>query len=970
MGMVTTERSGYRSVRQARLAWLPGTFHELVHEPTGARHIHIEHPDENVACNIVIRTHPTNSTGVPHILEHSVLNGSRLYDVRSVFFEMTKRSLATFMNAMTRDDSTQYPFATRSRDDFQNLLKVYLDAVFFPTLSEDTFLQEGWRYEFENKDDPASQLLYKGVVFNEMKATMAGDGFIMWMAVGAGLFPGTPYATNFGGDAEVMPDLTWQGLRDFHARHYHPANAIFVTAGGIPVDEILPAIAEQCLAEFSKRDPIGPVPDVEPFAAPRRLEVPKAAPPVDPDRAGQTLVAWATRRLAGDADTAATFALLNQVLLGHNAAPLRKRLVDSGLGTAPADLSGYTGIHRQATFSAGLKGCAPADADRIEDLVLTSLEEIARQGIDRSTIEGALDRFEFSVRERDGNYSLGLTMRPVRAALDGLDTLAALDLEPTVERLRARAQEPGFLEAVIRDDLLANNHRCTVVLIPDADLNDRRRRAELSKLSDIQGTLPEEQRASIVEVAGRLAARQSAKTDVSSLPDLPLTEVPLRFEEPEFEEVDAAGSSLYVFPLPTSGVSYLHLAADFSDLPPDLKGLLPVLARALPRLPAGGRSADANSERIARETGGISAAARVQPMVDGREHFEWFVIQGKALDRRQDALVELAGDLLQSLVIDPSIVAKVVREMHQQAEASLAASGLLFAVTLASGRLDAVGALGDRLNGHGQLLTLRRLSDPAALDGLLADLARVRDHIFARGRFRVAVTATEKDASGLADAMKSRLTGLPEARSAGTGGAIPLLAGRSEARTTNTAIAFNVAGFRTVPYTHPDAPALSVLGPYVGQTVLLNEIREKGGAYTTGAQSNPLAQHFIFLSGSDPNVERTYDVFAQAVRHVLEDEFDPQELKQAILTTCRQLDPLESPDDRAQRTWIDAAIGRTLAMRRAHKESVLRVQPDDLRRVAAAYFGGEPIRVTVGGSGVIDKARSARPDLFESVAPA
>src|SRR5438445_3360773 len=259
---------GYTIVRREPLERLDGAFIELVHERAGARHIHIECADDNNAFAVSFPTVPKDSTGVAHILEHVVLAGSKRFPVRDPFFSMTRRSLATFMNALTGADSTTYPFSTRNQKDYVNLLQVYLDAVFFPLLSEDAFKQEGIRFEFEDPADPSSGLRYKGVVFNEMKGALATPGAAVDRAVGKALFPGLPYAYVSGGDPQDIPNLTWDHLKQFHARHYHPSNAHFYTYGDQSLERTLETVERNALLRFQRIEVDSSIPAVKRFVQP------------------------------------------------------------------------------------------------------------------------------------------------------------------------------------------------------------------------------------------------------------------------------------------------------------------------------------------------------------------------------------------------------------------------------------------------------------------------------------------------------------------------------------------------------------------------------------------------------------------------------------------------------------------------------------------------------------------------------
>src|SRR6476661_212094 len=305
---------GYTILRKERLDRLEGSYLELEHERTGARHLHVECPDDNNSFAVFFPTVPHDSTGVAHILEHVVLAGSHKYPVRDPFFSMTRRSLATFMNAFTSADWTMYPFSSRNKKDFKNLLDVYLDATFFPRLDEDSFKQEGIRFEFEDPADPNSGLRYKGVVYNEMKGALASPQAAVQKIVGEAMFPGLTYSYISGGDPEHIPDLTWEHLRNFHAVHYHPSNAYFYTYGDQPLKETLEAIEKNALQHFERIDVDTSIPDVKRFAKPiHAVEPYPATAGEDNSRKAQALVAWVTAP-TGDSFQLLAMKVLSEVL--------------------------------------------------------------------------------------------------------------------------------------------------------------------------------------------------------------------------------------------------------------------------------------------------------------------------------------------------------------------------------------------------------------------------------------------------------------------------------------------------------------------------------------------------------------------------------------------------------------------------------------------------------------------------------
>ncbi len=363
---------------------------------------------------MAFRTPPADSTGVAHILEHTVLCGSQRYPVRDPFFAMLKRSLNTFMNAMTASDWTCYPVASMNRKDFYNLMGIYLDAVFFPLLRAQDFRQEGHRLEFADPADPATPLQLKGVVFNEMKGAMADPSSLLGRCLNRALFPTTCYGHNSGGEPREIPDLTWEQLRAFHADYYHPGNSWFFTYGDLPLADHLQRIDELALRRFEPRQIASAIPAEVRFAAPRRDEATFPLSAQD-DPAGRSMVqlAWLTCPIEDTFERAA-LGILAGLLLGDPAAPLYQALLDSRLGQNLTPGTGYHDDYRDTVFAVGLQGTEPEQVEAVEQLVLTTLERVAGEGFPAERVEAALHQYEFSSREVTGDqypYGLSLLMR-------------------------------------------------------------------------------------------------------------------------------------------------------------------------------------------------------------------------------------------------------------------------------------------------------------------------------------------------------------------------------------------------------------------------------------------------------------------------------------------------------------------------------------------------------------------------------
>ena len=966
---------GYKITRRETLERLDGAYLELEHQTTGARHIHIETPDDNNGFAVFFPTPPTDSTGVAHILEHVVLAGSQRFPVRDPFFSMTRRSLATFMNALTGSDWTMYLFSTRNAKDFKNLLDVYLDATFFPKLSEDSFKQEGIRFEYEEPADPNSGLRYKGVVFNEMKGALATPGAAVDRAVGKALFPGLPYAYVSGGDPQDIPNLTWDHLKQFHARHYHPSNAHFYTYGNQSLETTLETIERSALSRFQRIEVDSSIPDVKRFAQPTAAVEPyPAVAGEDNEPKAEALTAWVTVPSA-DSFRALAMKVLSEVLLSNAGSPLRKALIDSGLGSALADGSGFHDDYKEAVFGAGLKGVAAEDAEKVQQVVLETLDRVADRGVDASQVDAAIHHLEFEKRERSNAglpYALRILFASMPAYLYGGDPLSSMDFDADLEHLEQARAEGRFFENLIRAELLDNQHRALLTVVPDTELEERQRQAELDRLAAVESKLSGQDKKKIVEDALRLKADQEAKQDLEALPTLELTDIPMKFEDVPSRDVNVRRATVEFYPQPTNGITYLDLRTDFSALSTEQKDLLPLFSRALTQSGAAGQDYVQIAARIAAHTGGVGAAAQVQSLAANDDYLQSFVVSGRALDRNAQPFIELLTDLVARLEVEPRRLKEVIAEISTRLETSIAGLGFQFALLRAHSKLSSEGAINDRLQGIGMLHTMRGLARLAEKDlgPVIARLDEIRKVLFRSGALRIVVTCEEAMIQPLEELLTGLVGALPPDGAHVAPAKVAPLETAPEARTAPVPVAFNVRIFKTVRFVHPDAPALLVLANYLRDTFLHRELREKGGAYGGYAQAGVASGTFYFGSYRDPNITRTYDVFDQAVRWVTDHEIDPENLKEAILGACGDVDPLESPDIKGRREATNRSTGFTREARERFKQRLLKVSADDLRRVTHSYFMAAPaVQTTVAGADLIEEARRERPELFQVVAP-
>ncbi|MFT6307867.1 MAG: Zn-dependent M16 (insulinase) family peptidase, partial [Halioglobus sp.] len=490
----------FTHVRSEHIQSLNIDVHEYLHSATGTPHVHLATDNPENVFMVGLRTVPTDSTGVAHILEHTVLCGSEKYPVRDPFFMMIRRSLNTFMNAFTSSDWTAYPFASQNRKDYFNLLDVYLDAVFFSRLHELDFAQEGHRVEFEKADDPETDLVFKGIVFNEMKGAMSAPTSMLWQSLSKYLYPNSTYHFNSGGEPEDIPDLSYEQLKSFYDTHYHPSNAVFMTYGDIAPDVLQTRFEEQVLNRFEKLDRTIQVEPAKRYHSPMRVQESYATQEEDTADKTHIVVSW----LLGESinlDDRLRSHLLSSVLLDNSASPLMRALEQSDLGNSPSPLCGLEDSNREMVFACGLEGSNPDQTLAVEKLVLDVLESVARDGVPQEQVDAVLHQLELSQREIRGDgmpFGLQLVLSGLSTAMQRGDTLAAIDLDPALERLRLTSLEPGFISNLVKELLLDNPHRVTMTMAPDRAISERRNVAEKQRLAKMKAALSDTDKTRIV----------------------------------------------------------------------------------------------------------------------------------------------------------------------------------------------------------------------------------------------------------------------------------------------------------------------------------------------------------------------------------------------------------------------------------------------------------------------------------------
>ncbi|SFX09169.1 insulinase family protein [Marinospirillum alkaliphilum] len=945
MAVTPAHASAFRFVRSQSVASLNLDVQEFEHLQTGAKHFHLAADNDEKVFLVAFRTMPQDSTGVAHILEHTALCGSERYPVRDPFFMMTRRSLNTFMNAFTSSDWTAYPFASQNPKDFDNLLDVYLDAAFFSRLDPLDFAQEGHRVEFAEPENPESDLVYKGVVYNEMKGAMSAPTSILWQTLTKYLFPETTYHHNSGGEPAAIPDLSYEQLVDFYKSHYHPSNAVFMTFGDVDVAALQQKVHDQALSRFVRSELELSVPDEKRYFAPLRVEEAYALEQPDTSKQTHHVLGWLLPKSI-DVESLLKAHLLSRVLLDNSSSPLLAALESSELGSGPSPLCGLEDSNREMSFVCGLEGSEPEQAAAFEQLVLDTLQKVADEGVDQRAVEAQLHQLELSQREISGDgmpFGLQLILTAMSPAVHRGDPVSVLNIDPVLEQLREAVKDPQFIPGLVREWLLDNPHRVRVTLRPDNQLAQRRDAAEAARLAAIKAQLTDAEKQAIVVRAKALEARQQQVDDDAVLPKVTLQDVPLELHLPQAHELTAGPLKTTWFNAGTNGLVYVQAVLDLPQLDEDEQQLLPLYTHCLTELGCGERDYRANQALQSEITGGLSASVSVRGAVEDEQQVSgYLVLSGKALAVNQQPLQQLMAETLEKARFDElSRIREIVAQRASRQLQSITGRGHGLAMQAAAAGFSPAARFAHLTRGLAAIQASKQLdlalADETQLQQLGQRLAALHNKLKQAPRqFLLVAEADHQQALLRALEMNwADLLHVPEQA------AFSLPTTREPVQQlwlTSTQVNFCALAFPTVPGGHADAAALTVLGDYLRNGFLHRAIREQGGAYGAGAGQDNGDGVFRFFSYRDPRIEGTLQDFRASLDWLQSQPVDAVKLEEAILGVVASIDKPGSPAGDARQTFHSSLFGRTPEHRRAFRARILQVSGEDLQRVAATWL--------------------------------
>ncbi|MDC7234882.1 MAG: insulinase family protein [Spirochaetales bacterium] len=921
-----------------------GKGYYFKHKATGCEIYHVHNDDEENVFSFNFRTPPADSSGVAHILEHSVLCGSRNFPVKDPFLSMMKGSVNTFLNAMTYPDKTLYPAASVLEKDFFNLMAVYGDAVFFPMLKEEVFRQEGHRLELDEK----GVLQRTGIVYNEMKGNYSSQEGIASEWSIRSLFPDNPYGVDSGGDPEHIPSLSYEQFLEFHKNLYHPSNCRIFLYGDIPSQKTLNFIEERFLHEFDKRDIDSRVALQSSWSAPAALE--KSWPlGKGEDTKGKSTISLNWKLFGhGDPVRQLSMSILAEMLIGNAGAPLSKALLESGLGDDLSPVSGVDFDLNEAVFSVALRGTDPDKADDLQKLVFRTLGDLAEKGFEEDLKESCLRLVEFRDREIKGGGPFG--MRLLRKVMKGwnygLAPEQSIRFSPVIKEIRKRAEEPGYFESILREWVLENHHWTRVTVRPDTELQSRQEKALREELDRLQKDFSEEDLKVLEEKNKALQAFQDAE-DTGAVPFLRKSDIPVKVKRLPFEEIPSNRGTVLGQSVFTNGILYNDMAFSLKHLDPAYYPYLPLFSKLLAGCGLPGVSYDRITRELSLKTGGfaanLEAGHKVGDAPDQQPEVFLYTRLKMLEGQRQEAL-ELASSLMLNADFDNLVrIEQILMELWNDMKSSLVPGGHSYVLIRGASRFSSSAALEDRMFGIGQVQFLEqllnrkdRLPELAALmkdlravifnaDHLILNLTMdeqaVQDHREAMVQFwmetlpdSAAESPVRSDLASDID-MPAPAPALTEAEGLGIGASIGFV-GKA------------VRGSSLEEKAHA---ADSLLSHLLKTGPLWEKIRMKGGAYGAFSHLSGLDRIFSFATYRDPEIEKSLDAFEESLKEYLEFS-DDEELEKALISVVgKEMKPL-SPSEKGMIVLKRRLYNISDEMRQNKRDYLMNCGTEEIRK--------------------------------------
>ena len=953
MSMSIYDLAAYEVIQDKDLTDLKSQGVLLKHKKSGARVLLMKNDDENKVFAIGFRTPPSDSTGVPHIMEHSVLCGSKEFPVKDPFVELVKGSLNTFLNAMTYPDKTVYPVASCNDKDFQNLMHVYMDAVFYPNIyqNDKTFRQEGWSYHL---DDPEGELTLSGVVYNEMKGAFSSPEGVLDRVILNSLFPDTSYANESGGDPEVIPELTYEQFLDFHRKYYHPSNSYIYLYGDMDMEEKLSWLDENYLSAFDQIEVNSEIRYQQPFTEMKEV-VQEYSIASDENISDNTYLSY--NKAIGtslDEKLYLAFQILDYALLSAPGAPLKKALLDAGIGK---DIMGsYDNGVYQPIFSVIAKNANMEQKEEFIRVVEDTLKDIVKNGIDRKALRAGINYYEFRFREADfGNYPRGLMygLQLFDSWLyDDEKPFIHMEAIPTFEFLKTQV-ETGYFEDLIRTYLLDNTHGSIVIIRPEQGRTARMDRELAEKLQSYKDSLSPEEVEKLVQETKELEEYQeeeSAPEDLEKIPVLKREDISREIAPIYNDEKEIAGVKMVHHNVETNGIGYVTLMFDLSGIKEEKLPYVGILQSVLGIIDTTNYEYGELFNEINVHTGGIGTSLELYTdvtKVKEKDFRATFEIKGKALYPKMDVLLSMMREILmESKLDDEKRLKEILAMLKSRLQMSFLSSGHTTAALRSLSYTSPIAKFKDDTDGIGYYEVVKEIEEDfeGHKEELIRSLKAIAAKIFRADNMMISYTSAEEGLEPMEKAFAEAVSGkLNDAETADSqdveaaddvaGACILHCKKRNEGFKTSSKVQYVARTGNFIDGGAEYTGALQILKVILSYDYLWQNIRVKGGAYGCMSNFNRIGEGYL-MSYRDPNLKKTMEIYEGVVDYLKNFNVSDRDMNKFIIGTISNIDRPMNPSAKGSRSMNLYMNRVTEEMIREERAQILDADQADIRALA------------------------------------
>ena len=932
---IGTNYNGFVLLRQEHIKEVNSIAKIFEHEKTGARLLHMENDDTNKVFSIGFKTPPQDSTGVMHILEHSVLCGSRKFPTKEPFVELVKGSLNTFLNAMTFSDKTIYPIASQNEKDFFNLMDVYLDAVFYPNIykTKEILMQEGWHYDLEKKED---ELTYKGVVYNEMKGAFSSPEGILMRKIQETLFPDNTYSNESGGDPKYIPDLTYEQFIDTHKKYYHPSNSYIFLYGDMNLEKCLKFINEEYLTDFDRKEIDAEINLQEKYSSIKDVEYTYSISEEDDDKEKTFLALNYVTGRSTDEEVYMDLNMLEYILLEAEGAPLKKALLDAEIGK---DVFGsFDGGILQPVFSIIAKNSEPSKKEEFKKVVYNTLNDIVKNGIDKKLIEGCINAFEFRLREADtGGYPKGLVyyMNAMDSWLYGGDPLMHIKYEHAIENVK-KSLNTNHFENLIKKYMLDNTHASLLTLKPEKGLAQREEDELKVKLENYKNSLSEEELNKIVEETNNLILRQSTPDSpelLETIPLLSLNDIGKEVEDLPINKIKHNDIEILHCNTFTSNIAYLNFMFYGKCIAEEDIPYFSLLGNLLAKVDTKNYDYKELSNEILINTGDMYFRNQVYGNdKDENKYYPFLEIHTKVMDDKIYKSMEIMADIVKnSLFEDNKRIREIIRELISRIEMMLMQAGHQVAVGRVASYFSPAASYMEKTSGYDYYRFLKDIENDFdnKIENLKSKLYKLKSTIFNKNNLIVFVTGEDKELNLLKENM-NKVVDILSTESLNNNEYKFNEEQKNEGLMTPANVDYVCKGYNFKKLGYNYNGSLLVLKTILGYDYLWNRVRVKGGAYgcmSTIARTGNMA----FVSYRDPNLTETLKAFNEAPDFIKSFDVSDREMTKYIIGTISNLDMPLTPASKGEKALGMYMRGITKEDRQRERDEVLATNVETIK---------------------------------------